>query len=200
VWKEKCQSRWTDRRPAIDEQSMKRIPRLHEKPPQARLLMRVTSYPSEHKRIDLRRIPDSCPFAYTELAAPTKHPLTRHNNGRALYCWKQRAQGDETCKSAGHRRSLFLPPRPWVGSPFDIHASAGRRFLGPQWSLDPSRRFESSVTRKQVQVRAALRRIGDIPEKPSFPKHLPGPVRASGRIVARRDRSGHSMDEHSCKI
>ena len=168
---------------------MKRMPRLHEKPPPARLLMRVTSYPSEHKRIDLRRIPDSCPFAYTELAAPTKHPLTRHNNGRALYCWKQRAQGDETCKSAGHRRSLFLPPRPWVGSRSDIHASAGRRFLGPQWSLDPSRRFESKRTRKQVQVRAALRRIGDVPEKPSVPRRLPGPARASGRIVARLDRS-----------
>ena len=119
---------------------MKRMPRLHEKPPPARLLMRVTSYPSEHKRIDLRRIPDSCPFAYTEQAAPTRHPPTRHNNGRALYCWKQRAQGDETCKPARHRRSLFPAATPLVGSPFDIHASAGR---SAQWSLDPSRRFES---------------------------------------------------------
>jgi hypothetical protein len=116
---------------------MKRMPRLHEKPPPARLLMRVTSYPSEHKRIDLRRIPDSCPFAYTELAAPTRHPPTCHNNGRARYCWKQRAQGDETCKPARHRRSLF-PCRHALGG--KIHASAGR---SAQWSLHPSHRFES---------------------------------------------------------
>jgi hypothetical protein len=168
---------------------MKRMPRLHEKPPPARLLMRVTSYPSEHKRIDLRRIPDSCPFAYTALAAPTKHPLTRHNNGRALYCWKQRAQGDETCKSAGHRRSLFLPPRPWVESPFDIHASAGRRFLGLHWSLDPSRRFESKRDPKagsgEGSVAANWRNSGKAKRSQAFA----GPVRASGRIVARPGRS-----------
>ena len=165
---------------------MKRMPRLHEKPPPARLLMRVTSYPSEHKRIDLRRIPDSCPFAYTEQAAPTRHPPTRHNNGRALYCWKQRAQGDETCKPARHRRSLFLPPRPWWEVPSIFTLPRG----GPRSGrLTPPAGSNQSVTRKQVQVRAALRRIGDVPEKPSVPRRLPGPVRASGRIVARLDRS-----------
>ena len=188
------------RQPAIDEQSMKRMPRLHEKPPPARLLMRVTSYPSEHKRIDLRRIPDSCPFAYTELAAPTKHPLTRHNNGRALYCWKQRAQGDETCKSAGHRRSLFLPPRPWVGSPFDIHASAGRRLLGPQWSLDPSRRFESKRDPKagsgEGSVAANWRRPGKTKRSQAFAWTGPsiGTYRRATRPV-----SGTPWTSHPCK-
>jgi len=174
-----------------------RMPRLHEKPPAARLLMCVTSYPSEHKRIDLRRIPDSCPFAYTALAAPAKHPLTRYNNGRALYCWKQRAQGDETCKSAGHRRSLFLPPRPWVGSPFDIHASAGRSV---QWSLDPSRRFESK--------RASKAGSGDGSVAAKW--HVPGKAKRSqafawtGPSIGTNRRatgwSGHFMDEHPCKI
>jgi hypothetical protein len=180
---------------------MKRMPRLHEKPPPARLLMRVTSYPSEHKRIDLRRIPDSCPFAYTELAAPTKHPLTRHNNGRALYCWKQRAQGDETRKSAGHRRSLFLPPRPWVGSPFDIHVSAGRRFPGPQWSLDPSRRFESKRDPKEAgsgegSVAANWRRPGKTKRSQAFA--WTGPSIGTNRR-ATRSVSGTPWTSHPCK-
>jgi len=165
------------------------MPRLHEKPPAARLLMRVTSYPSEHKRIDLWRIPDSCPFASTELAAPTRHPPTRHNNGRARYCWKQRAQGDETCKPARHRRSLFLPPRPWweVPSIFTLPRD------GPcSGRLTPPAGSNQSVRRKQVQVTAALRQNGTSPEKPSVPRRLPGPVRASGQIVARLDGQGTS--------
>jgi hypothetical protein len=165
---------------------MRECQRLHEKPPAARLLIRVTSYPSEHKRIDLRRIPDSCPFAYAELAAPTRHPPTRHNKGRALYCWKQRAQGDETCKPARHRRSLFLPPRPWweVPSIFTLPRDGPR-----SGRLTPSAGSNQSVTRKHVQVRAALGELAMSPKKPSFPRRLPGPIRASGQIVARLDRS-----------
>jgi hypothetical protein len=73
---------------------------------------------------------------------------------------------------------FFLPPRPWVGSPFDIHPSAGRRFLGPQWSLDPSRRFESKRDPKagsgEGSVAANWRRSGKTKRSQAFawtPEH-----------------------------
>src|SRR3984893_11703822 len=124
---------------------MRECQRLHEKPSAARLLIRVTSYPSEHKRIDLRRIPDSCPFAYTEQAAPTRHPPTPPPPPPPQQ-WASALLLEATC--AGRRNMQAGPPStfsfpaatPLVGSPFDIHASAGR---SAQWSLDPSRRFES---------------------------------------------------------
>ena len=167
-----------------------RMPRLHEKPPAARLLIRVTSYPSEHKRIDLRRIPDSCPFAYTEQAAPTRHPPTRHNNGRALYCWKQRAQGDETCKPARHRRSLFLPPRPWWEVPSIFTLPRG----GPRSGrLTPPAGSNQSVSRKQVQARAALRQNGNVPGKAKRSQAFAstGPSIGTNRRATRSVRALH---------
>ena len=177
------------RQPAIDEQSMKRMPRLHEKPPPARLLMRVTSYPSEHKRIDLRRIPI---LAHSHTLNWLLQPSIRS---------PATTMGERFIAGSNVRRVTKHASRPaidvlfscrrapgWeVPSIFTLPRDAGSSVRSGR--LTPPGGSNQSVTRKQVQVRAALRRIGDVPKKPSVPRRLPGPVRASGRIVARLDRS-----------
>jgi len=99
---------------------------------------------------------------------------------------------------AGPPSTFSIPvATPLVGSPFDIHASAGR---SAQWSLDPSRRFESK--------RASKAGSGDGSVAAKW--HVPGKAKRSqafawtGPSIGTNRRatgwSGHFMDEHPCKI
>src|SRR6202022_3564119 len=82
--------------------------------------------------------------------------------------WASALLLEATC--AGRRNMQAGPPStfsfpaatPLVGSPFDIHASAGR---SAQWSLDPSRRFESKRPPKARLGEGSVGRIGNVPEK-----------------------------------